>query len=66
MKYILEEAVQEIERLRRRNEVLQAQADVVAAFSAALFGPPRPMGMAEDVVFKLRRLLAEQEAKVSK
>jgi hypothetical protein len=61
MKQLLNEALHEIEGLRRRNEVLQAQADVVTVFSAALLGVPRSGGMAPDVAWKLRQEIAKLE-----
>jgi hypothetical protein len=63
MKHLLLNAKHEIETLRRRNEILQAQADVVAAFSAALFGPRGQQGMSIDVVWELQKAVAEIEAR---
>lgn len=61
MKHLLTNALHEIESLRRRVEILQAQADVVAVFSVALLGRPQPMGMAEDVAWKLRQEITKLE-----
>lgn len=59
MKHLLEEAASEIESLRRRNELLEAQMAVVEVFRVALMGPPRPMGASPDVVWALRKKAKE-------
>jgi hypothetical protein len=59
MRHLLTNALHEIESLRRRNEILQAQSDVVAVFSAALLGRPQPMGMAVDIAYELRQEIAK-------
>lgn len=61
MKQLLKQAALEIEALRRRNELLEAQMDVVKVFRVALMGPPRPMGASRDVVYTLRKKADELE-----
>lgn len=61
MKHLLNEAANEIESLRRRNELLEAQMDVVEIFRVALMGPRRAGGASPDVVWSLRRKIAELE-----
>ena len=56
---LLRQAQQEIRELRRRNEILSAQAFVVEAFHAALLGPPRGGGMSPDIVWEIDRHIAE-------
>jgi len=51
----MNQAANEIEALRRHNEVLQAQVNVVNVFAAALLGPPRPSGATVDPLWQLRR-----------
>lgn len=58
----MERAAQEIRSLRARNGRLQGIADTVAAFSAALLGPPREGGMAPDPLWELERAIAEKRA----
>jgi hypothetical protein len=55
-------AKHEIDRLSRRNEVLEAQVHVVEAFSAALFGPPRSSGATIDVAWELQKKIDELNA----
>ena len=59
MRHVLNDALHEIESLRRRNELLQAKVDVVEIFSAALLGKPGPVGMSPDVVWSLRKEIAK-------
>lgn len=47
----------EVRALRRSNEIIGAQLDVVETFRAALIGPRRGQGMSEDVTFKADQLL---------
>lgn len=67
MKHLLLEAREEITRLRRENEVLRAKVETMELFAQTLRTQPyyEPMGMAEDVVFKLSREVQkiEEEAK---
>lgn len=59
MKDLLQSASHEIQSLRRRNELLEAQMGVVEIFRAALMGPPRPMGASPDVVWALEKKIKE-------
>jgi hypothetical protein len=52
-------AIAEIHMLRRDNEILRAQVDVVNTFKAALLGPPPAQGMGIDVVHNLRQAADE-------
>ena len=61
MKHLLQDAATEIESLRRRNELLEAQVSVVEVFRVALMGPFRPMGASVDVVWQLRKKIEELE-----
>lgn len=61
MKALLLEAAMEIERLRRQNEIMGAQLEVVEIFRAALLGPRTPQGMAVDVAWKLRQAVDGKE-----
>lgn len=55
----LMDAVHEFRDLRRRNEVLQAKADVVEVFRMALGqGVPNVLGYAPDPVFDWERKIA--------
>lgn len=54
---MMRQAVAEIRDLRRRNEVLSAQAFVVEAFHAALLGHPRGMGASPDLCWEIERYL---------
>lgn len=65
MKHLLENAAQEIESLRRRNELLEAQMGVVEVFRVALMGPPRPIGASPDVVWALRKAAKELDQPAS-
>lgn len=62
LKHLLMDAKQEIESLRRRNEILQAKAEVVEAFSAALLGPRAQMGVSVDVVWSLHKEIEKLSA----
>jgi hypothetical protein len=57
MRQLLEDARQEIDQLRRRNEVLQAKVDTMHLFEMVLHTKPaiHTVGMAEDVAWKLQR-----------
>lgn len=59
MERAVQMATAEINNLRRRNEVLQAKADIVEVFGLALQGNARNhgMGMGEDPVWRLDRAL---------
>lgn len=59
MKDLLKQASLEIQQLRRRNEILEAQMGVVEVFRAALMGPPRPSGASPDVVWALEKKIQE-------
>jgi hypothetical protein len=65
MKHLLLEAKHEIEALRRRNEILQAQVEVVEVFSVALLGPRPPQGMSIDVAWSLQKKINELDAKLA-
>ena len=62
MKHLLQDAANEIESLRRRNELLEAQIGVVEVFRAALMGQPRERGASPDVVWALRKKITELES----
>lgn len=49
----------EIRSLRRQNEIMGAQLEVVEVFRAALLGPSPPQGMAEDICFRIDRLVSD-------
>lgn len=53
------EASQEIGALRQRNKVLSAQLDVVHIFARALGMHQSPMGMGEDVKWKLDMIVED-------
>lgn len=59
MKNLLMEAKNEIISLRRRNEILEAQMGIVEVFATALGLKSHPVGMAEDVAWKLQRKIDE-------
>ena len=60
MKELLLDAKEEIVRLRRRNEVLEAQMQIVEVFGAALFARVgREQGAAPDVVWALEKKIDE-------
>jgi hypothetical protein len=54
-------AEMEINQLRQRNAVLQATADTVAIFGAALLGRPERSGMGEDAAWLLRNEIRRLE-----
>ena len=55
MKELLSETVQEIEELRRHNQLMQAQLAIVDVFAAALGLKPSNPPMKPDVVYRLRQ-----------
>lgn len=59
---VMRNAAREIEQLRERNAVLQATADTVAIFGAALLGRPGGGAMGVDPLWELRRAIAKAEA----
>ena len=63
-KDLLNRAIEEIESLRRRNELLSAKVEMIDLFAATLFSKPAMsgQGFAPDVVFELRRRVSEIEA----
>lgn len=58
---LLDAGAMEIERLRLRNEVLEAESNVLAIIfrGAALNCEPQRFGASEDVAAKMRRKAAE-------
>lgn len=62
--HAMEHAIDEINTLRRQNEVLRAKVETMDLFGAMLFSrPPESRnGMAEDVAWKLRRALDNLKA----
>ena len=52
-------ASEEIDRLRRDNQILNAQMHVVNVFALAAGYKPQSQGMSEDVVWKMKKLIAE-------
>jgi len=61
MKELLQKARHEIIQLRRRNEVLTAQMDVVEIFAAALGLKRNQGGMEIDVAWELEQKLSQLE-----
>lgn len=61
MRELLNDALHEIESLRRQNEVLQAKVEVVNIFGVALLGPRPQMGMTPDVCWGLRQAIKKLE-----
>lgn len=67
MKHLLLEAKHEIEALRRRNQILEAQVGVVEVFAAALGLKRNEGGMAVDVAWSLQKAVDELDrAEVSR
>lgn len=62
MKHLLNQALNEIVALRRRNEILQAQVDVVNVFAVALLGRPPTQGATIDVAWSLQKKISELES----
>lgn len=62
--HAMEHAIDEINTLRRQNEVLRAKVETMDLFGAMLFAKPveERHGMAEDVAWKLRRALDNMKA----
>lgn len=60
--YLLMDARETIVRLRRENELMAAQLQIVTIFERALLGPPRSQGMGPDVAWALQK---EIEARTS-
>ncbi len=65
MKHLLIEAKSEIERLRRRNEILEAKVEVMNLFGTVLHTYPNHDGgaMAVDIAWSLQKGIEELEAK---
>lgn len=59
LKELLTNAMHEIRNLRRANEILGAQMQVVEAFSLALGMPRSSNGMAPDIVWALEKKIKE-------
>lgn len=55
----MRQAAEEIRRLQRQNEILDAQVGVVHVFAAALGLQHASRGMSEDVAHKLEKMAAE-------
>jgi hypothetical protein len=55
-------AIQEIEQLRRSNQLLAAQVRVLDILAAIVL-PQREQGMSPDIVWQLRRELEVEDAK---
>lgn len=64
MKTLLEDAKREIESLRRQNEILRAQVDVMDLFGSLLFTKPpaRDQLMAPDVAYALGKAIQDLES----
>ena len=56
---LLNEAKEEIVRLRRRNEILEAEISIVEIFAAALGLKRGERGMGLDVVYSLEEKIKE-------
>lgn len=65
MKTLLIDAHEEIQSLRRQNEILTAKVEVMDLFGLALRTVPMHgmRGMAPDVAWQLQKAIAELEAK---
>ncbi len=64
MKQLLIEAKQEIQSLRRRNEILSARVDTMDLFERILYSSPAQPNascMGEDLVWKIQQKLDEAE-----
>ena len=61
-KHLLTNAIDEIESLRRQNEILSAQVGVVEVFAAALGLRNGNRGATPDVVWALRQEIAKVES----
>jgi hypothetical protein len=59
VKELLNQARHEIIRLRRNNEIMGAQLEVVEIFRAALMGPRPPMQYLIDIAAEIEKHLAE-------
>lgn len=62
MKNLLLSAMHEIQDLRRRNEVLEAKAEALDIFAAALGMKRNVGGMAPDVAWELQQKIDELHA----
>lgn len=62
LKRLLTDAMHEIKNLRRANEIMGAQMQVVEAFSLALGMPRTGNGMAPDIAWALQRKIDELSA----
>jgi len=65
IKHLLMQAKQEIESLRRHNEILAARNDVVEIFAMAVDPGRRhrSIGMGEDIAWRIAERLREEECK---
>jgi hypothetical protein len=61
MKDLLQRSKFEIESLRRRNEILTAQIDIVEIFAKALGLTRNKGGMSPDIAWELQRKIDEIE-----
>lgn len=52
-------ASEEIDRLRRDNQILNAQVHTMNIFALALGFKPQSVGISEDVVWKMRKQITE-------
>ena len=68
MKHLLLEAKAEIDRLRRRNEILEAKVSTMELFATVLHTNPHYPSevMSEDVAWKLHRAFTEIEQEENK
>jgi hypothetical protein len=64
MKHLLNEARDEIVRLRRANEILGAKVEMIELFACVLHTTPAraSVGMGEDVAWKLQQMVEDIEA----
>lgn len=62
IKDLLLRATEEIESLRRRNEILGAKVEVMEFFGVVLNTSPayRSVGMGEDIVWKIQQRLLKE------
>ena len=55
---LLIEARNELDTLRRQNQIMGAQIDVIEVFRAALIGPRQPMAMQVDLAYRINTFLS--------
>jgi hypothetical protein len=56
---LLIEARIELTELRRQNQIMGAQVDVIEVFRAALIGPRQPTAMQVDLAYRINNFLSD-------